>query len=95
MPYRIKNTWYVSFDLPKTSQLHGRQTVRTTKTFHDESAARDFARVKFAEGLRVNAGTINPYMPKRVIASTEIYNWLELGQANASPSFPANFGQSQ
>jgi hypothetical protein len=32
--------------------------------------------MKFAEGLNVSAGTINPHFPKRTIASTEIHRWL-------------------
>jgi len=30
-----------------------------------------------AETLYVNAGTINPHMPKRTLASTQMLEWLE------------------
>jgi hypothetical protein len=36
-----------------------------------------FARAKLAETPYVSAGTINPHLPKRTIASTQIPKWLE------------------
>jgi hypothetical protein len=70
----MKLTWYVVFAVPKTAKRRGR---RVTETFENESQAREFARQKTAEGLLVNAGTINPYLPKRAIASTDIQQWIE------------------
>jgi hypothetical protein len=70
----MKLTWYVVFTVPKTARRRGR---RVTETFENESQAREFARQKTAEGLLVNAGTINPHLPKRVIASTDIQQWIE------------------
>jgi hypothetical protein len=30
-----------------------------------------------AETLNVTAGTLNPYLPKRTIAATQMLEWLE------------------
>ena len=70
----MKLTWYVVFAVPKTATRRGR---RVTEIFENESQAREFARQKTAEGLLVNAGTINPHLPKRAIASTDIQQWIE------------------
>jgi hypothetical protein len=70
----MKLTWYVVFEVPKTVKQRGR---RVTETFENESQAREFARQKVAEGVLVNAGTINPHLPKRAIASTDIQQWIE------------------
>ena len=72
-----KNNWYVTYEVPPAMNPPGRRLPRATETFPDECAARKFARSKFAEGLNVNAGTINPHRPQRAIASTEIHRWLE------------------
>jgi hypothetical protein len=70
----MKRTWYVVFAVPKTAKRRGR---RVTETFENESQAREFARQKTAEGLLVNAGTLNPHLPKRAIASSDIRQWIE------------------
>jgi hypothetical protein len=73
MAYKSRGTWYVSFEL-----LSGkRPRTRATETFPNEREARKFARAKMAEALYVNAGTINPHLPKRTIASTQMLEWLE------------------
>jgi hypothetical protein len=72
-----KDTWYVSFDVPKDAERSGRHSCRATQTFQNESEAKEFARMKSAEGLNVNAGTINPHLPKRAIAPTRIHQWVE------------------
>jgi hypothetical protein len=48
--------------------------------FESESEAKDFARAKFDEGLTVFAGTVNPYLPKRLIPSDGIPSWLDCAQ---------------
>ena len=53
-------TWYVSFEVPKALKRPGRRIPRATETFQSESEAKEFARVKYAAGLKINAGTINP-----------------------------------
>ena len=67
-------TWYVSFDaLPRRKRTH----ARATETFPNELEAKKFARAKVADTLNVTAGTLNPHLPKRTIAATQILEWLE------------------
>jgi hypothetical protein len=73
----VKKCWYVTYEVPAAMRPPGRRFPRATETFPNEFEARKFARSKFAEGLNVNAGTINPHRPKRAIASTGIHRWLE------------------
>jgi hypothetical protein len=70
------HTWYVTFEVPKSSTLTRRRNPRSTRTFATEAEAKDFARVKFGEGLVVTAGTIIPYSPRQAIPSTGIPAWL-------------------
>lgn len=51
-----------------------------TRMFESESEAKQFARAKFDEGLTVYAGTVNPYLPRRLIPSDGIPAWLECAQ---------------
>jgi hypothetical protein len=41
-----------------------------------------------AEGLIINAGTINPHEPKRVIASSMIGQWIEDTPMQRRPDEP-------
>jgi hypothetical protein len=70
-------TWYVAYEVPKGVKHGGRRIPRATEMFEDESRAKEFARQKAAEGLLVNAGTLNPHLPKRAIASGDIQRWIE------------------
>jgi hypothetical protein len=77
MSARVENSWYVSYDecTPPSVRM-----VRATKTFASEAEAKRFARIKTLEGhTTLVAGTINPVMPKRIIASASIIDWLEEG----------------
>ena len=73
MAKKSQGTWYVSFDLPWAKRRHPRGTER----FPNEREAKKFARAKLAEAKNVSAGTLNPYLPKRTIASAHILEWLE------------------
>jgi len=73
MTYISRGTWYVAFELPSAIRPH----TRATKTFPNEQEAKKFARAKLAETLFVIAGTINPQMPKRTIASTQMLECLQ------------------
>jgi hypothetical protein len=73
MAKKSQGSWYVSFELPREK----RRRARATETFRSELEAKEFARVKLAETLNVTAGTLNPYLPKRTIAATQILEWLE------------------
>jgi hypothetical protein len=71
------DTWYVAFDGP--ARAAGRRSApRVTEIFQTEAEAKRFARLKLAESRTVIAGTINPHVPKRTIATAEIYQWLEI-----------------
>jgi hypothetical protein len=73
MAKKSQGSWYVSFELPREK----RRRARATETFRSELEAKEFARAKLAETLNVTAGTLNPYLPKRTIAATQMLEWLE------------------
>jgi hypothetical protein len=77
----MNQTWYVTFEVPRSGTLVQRRNPRLTKTFDTEAEARAFARTKFDGGLILTAGTLNPELPRRAIPSVEIPVWLESGQA--------------
>ena len=83
MALNPKNTWYVSFNTPPPGTPGNREVLRITKTFQTEAEAKKFACLKLAEGRTVIAGTINPHVPKRTIATAEIYRWLEMDDTSA------------
>jgi transcriptional regulator with XRE-family HTH domain len=72
MANKSRRTWYVSFDLPAKLRH-----PRATETFRNEREAKKFARAKLAEAKNVSAGTLNPHLPKRTIASAHILEWLQ------------------
>jgi hypothetical protein len=76
MANKSQDTWFVSFELPRHEQRSHSHT-RATETFPNERAAKNFVRAKLTETLKVNAGTINPHLPKRTVASTQVLDWLE------------------
>jgi hypothetical protein len=74
MANRSQDTWYVSFELPSAVKRgHG----RATETFPNEREAKKFARAKLVDTINVSAGTLNPHLPKRTIASAQILEWLK------------------
>jgi hypothetical protein len=74
MADRSQDTWYVSFELPPAVKRgHG----RATETFPNEREAKKFAREKLVDTINVSAGTLNPHLPKRTIASAQILEWLK------------------
>ena len=68
MANKSKGTWYVSFELPRGKQKH----ARATETSHSEFEAKKFARAKLVDTPNVSAGTLNPHLPKRTIAATQM-----------------------
>jgi len=73
MADKSQGTWYVSFELPRGKRAH----ARATETFPSEREAKKFARAKLAHTQKVSAGTLNPHLPKRTIASAQMLEWLE------------------
>ena len=82
MANRSQGTWYVSFELPR-----GKRTLaRATETFLNEGEAKKFARAKLIDTPNLTAGTLNPHLPKRTIAKTQMFEWLEEpDDPNAAP----------
>jgi hypothetical protein len=74
MANKSQGTWYVSFELPRGKRA---QTKRATETFTNEREAKIFARAKLVDTPNVTAGTLNPHLPKRTIAATQMLEWLE------------------
>jgi hypothetical protein len=72
---RSKDTWYVSFQSLEHVGERSR-ILRTTETFPNERDAKAFAEVRLADGSSINAGTLNPHLPKRTITSTQLLDWL-------------------
>ena len=75
-PKRSKGTWYVSFE-PKERLPGQRGLMRKTETFRSEQDAKAFAKAKLADGPNINAGTLNPHLPKRMINSIQLRDWLD------------------
>jgi hypothetical protein len=74
MADKSQATWYVSFDeLPRRK----RARARAAETFPNELEAKKFARTKLVDTPNVSAGTLNPHLPKRTIAATQMLEWLE------------------
>ena len=74
MANKSQDTWYVSFEVRRRAK---RKHARATETFPNEREAKIFARAKLAETQKVSAGTLNPHVPKRTIASAQMLEWLE------------------
>jgi hypothetical protein len=74
----------VTFEVPRRGTLIRRRSPRSTRTFATEAEAREFARMKFGEGLVVTAGTIIPYLPRQAIPSTGIPAWLESAEERSA-----------
>ncbi|MCC8944041.1 MULTISPECIES: hypothetical protein [unclassified Bradyrhizobium] len=69
--------WYVTYEIRRRGLLARRaRSPRETRTFATESEAKAFARSKLDEGLVVFAGTINPHLPRQLIPSQNIADWL-------------------
>jgi hypothetical protein len=73
MANKSQGTWYVAFEVRRRWK---RDHARATETFPNEREAKKFARAKLAETQKVSAGTLNPHLPKRTIASAQMLEWL-------------------
>ena len=78
MAVRPIHTWYVSFEIPRPPiGEKKRPYLRISRSFESEIEAKAFAKEKLQQSPDVNAGTLNPVLPKRVINSAQICGWLE------------------
>ena len=76
----ITDRWFVSVDTPKhRGPVSSRTSIaREAKKFPTESEAKQFAKAKLAEGMKVTAGTLIPHKPvRRIIAASEINRWID------------------
>jgi hypothetical protein len=71
---KIQNSWYVSTHLPDHEKTG--HYSRRSESFSSEAEAKQFAAAKIAAGSEVNAGTLNPVTPKRIVRPSEIEKWL-------------------
>jgi len=69
-------TWYVTIDVRKDGVLPRPRNPRLTTTFDTEAEAKDFARARLREGRIVFAGTINPFVPRQHVPSSDIAAWV-------------------
>jgi len=79
----IINRWFVSVDTPKQQGPFSSRSpsVRQTKSFPTESEAKQFAKAKLSEGMKVTAGTLSPHQPiRRNITAPEINRWIDEDQ---------------
>jgi hypothetical protein len=74
-PKKSKAKWYVSFER-KDRQPGRNHPLREAETFRTEQDAKAFARARLADGRNINAGTLNPQLPKRTISSKQLRDWL-------------------
>jgi hypothetical protein len=88
MAARLKHIWYVSFEMPRAPIGKKQPYSRKTRTFKSEIEAKNFAKEKLQDSRNVNAGTLNPFLPKRVITSAQIYEWLEAPLSGESEDLP-------
>lgn len=68
------NTWFVSYQPLGPSGIPSRP--RLSETFSNELEAKAFVKAHLADARNITAGTINPHLPKRVIGSAHIIEWL-------------------
>ena len=74
MAKKSPNTWYVVISIPHKEKTG--HDIRRSRTFASEADAKRFAAARMAEGVELSAGTLNPVVPKRVIAPSQIEAWL-------------------
>jgi hypothetical protein len=74
-------TWYVSYRsniMPRRCDCDGqRRVARATRKFKGEADAKEFAREIIAQGWSAIAGTLNPHLPKRMVSSRQILDWID------------------
>jgi hypothetical protein len=75
--------------MPRAPMGEKQPYSRKTRTFRSEIEAKKFAKEKLQNSSNVNAGTLNPFFPKRVITSAQIYEWLEAPLGGESEDLPS------
>jgi hypothetical protein len=67
--------WYVSYR-PNAAPGCKRRRVRITRKFKTEIDAKQFAQEIIKTAGSVIAGTLNPYTPRKAVASKSILDWI-------------------
>jgi len=90
----MNHIWFVTFEVPRRGTLIERRSPRAIAT---EAEAKEFARVKFDEGLIVTAGTIIPHLPRQAIPSSRIAAWIEPAaeKTDGNPAADPETGKSK
>jgi len=67
--------WFVTYQPgePRSRKHH----PRSGRTFQNEPDAKAFAKARLSDARHIVAGTINPHLPKRVVGSAHIIDWLD------------------
>jgi hypothetical protein len=70
--------WYVSYRSNITPRREDGECriIRATRKFKAEADAKRFAQEIIEKGWSAIAGTLNPYKPKKTVASTQILDWI-------------------
>jgi hypothetical protein len=89
MAARLNHIWYVSFEMPRAPIGKKQPYSRKTRTFQSEIEAKNFAKEKLQNSSAVNAGTLNPFFPKRVITTAQMFEWLEAPLSRESEDLPS------
>lgn len=69
-------SWYVSYLPEAMPNCTGRRPMRVTRKFNSETEAKRFAQEIVKTDFSAMAGTLNPSMPRKVIASRAILDWI-------------------
>ena len=73
--------WLLGPRIPGTFHLNKKECDRRNELSLDRprhfAEAKEFAKQKLTETQNVSAGTLNPHLPKRVISSAQMIQWLE------------------
>jgi hypothetical protein len=77
-----QDIWYVSYrsNIKQKRESQERRVARATRKFKTEAEAKRFAQEIIENGWSAIAGTLNPYTPKKTIASTQILDWIANGK---------------
>jgi len=76
-PLTEPDIWYVSYRSNITPRGENEERcVRATRRFKTEAEAKQFAQQIIKKGWSAIAGTLNPYTPKKTVASTQILDWI-------------------
>jgi hypothetical protein len=67
--------WYVSY-CPNVTPDFRRRRLRVTRKFKSEIDAKQFAQEIIKIDYSVIAGTLNPYAPRKAVASRSILDWI-------------------